>query len=344
MSSTLNGRWHFAGKEAERELGGNPLALLSGAETVKSNAVRKVFRSGEYYIKLDRRAGRSFYGEFQAAQLCVRVGIAAVEHLACGRSSEGACLVTRAAENFTDAAVLFRKRQKWELYLSFAAFLSELLASGLYHPDLHPGNILIDPDSGRCCLVDLHGVRRRTLLDRFFRMGLMKRCIMEIRNCCSDNEMTELIQRCGIRFPEEFFKKSLAQEAFYLEENLPRRKRQILSGYFKYTRLEGGGRLVDADSSDKELEEAEKLTLPDAQELFLFHFFLTQAGIPHRRFLACDPAKNQLWLEAELPEDYRSAASENELCRRLKYNRLESCESDYKHGYLYDIIGVFHKN
>ncbi len=344
MKEQSSGRWHFAGKEAEKELGGNVLALLAGAETVKSNAVRKVFRNGAYYIKLDRRAGRSFYGEFRAAGLCRSAGIEVVEHLACGRSADGACLVTRAAENFIEAASLFRTRQRWELYESFAAFLGRLLASGLYHPDLHPGNILIDPETAECRLVDLHGVRRRTLFDRLFRMGLMERCIMEVRNCCSDSEMARLLKKCSVRNPEAYFKKSLAKEAFYLEENMPKRKHQILNGYFKYTRLEGDGRLVDVESSEKELFAAEVISLPEARELFLFHFFLTQARIPHRRILALDPLKEQVWLENELPEQYRSNASAYELAQRLKYNRLESCESDYKQGYLDDIAGVFRKN
>ena len=125
---------------------------------------------------------------------------------------------------------------------------------------------------------------------------------------------------------------------------MPKRRRQILNGYFKYTRLEGGGRIVDVEAAENELEAAEVLTFPQAQELFLFHFFLTQAKIPHRRILALDPGSKRVWLENELPEQYRSAASEKELCRRLKFNHLESCESDYQKGYLFRIEEVFRKN
>lgn len=334
--------WHFANDEARQELGGDPLQLLTDAETVKSNAVRKVYRSGSYYIKLDRRAGRSFCGEFNAALFCQREGIPVVEHLAWGKSSEGALLITRAADGFEEAASLFKTRQSWELYVSFAEFLCKIFDSKVYHPDFHGGNILIAPAGGQCCLVDLHGVRRRTFFDRLFRMGLMTRCIMELRNCCSDGEMLELIERCGIHRGKEFFKRSLARENRYLAELFPKRRKQILSGYFKYTREEGA-KLIDITATEGELEEAREVLLPEGEELFLFHFFLTFAKIPHRRVLGFDLKTGAVLLENELPVCYRSTTSGEELCRRLEFNGVESTPEDFRDGYLYNLVEVFRK-
>jgi hypothetical protein len=337
-------RWHFADAAVEKELRSDPLQLLADAETVKTNAVRKVFRNGGYYIKLDRRAGRSFSGEFAGAMLCAKYGIPVVEHLAWGNTSEGAILVTRAAGNFVESSLFFKERRSWKHCKALAVFLAKLLAAPLYHPDLHLGNVLIHPETAECRLVDVHGVRKKSLFDRFFRMGLMKRCIMELRNICSDSEMTELITACGISNAENFFCRSLGREHLFLEVLQPKRRRQIMEGYFKYTRWEGNGALVDVDCSAEELQNCESVICQDAKELFLFHFFLTQARIPHRRILKFEPDRETVWMEKELPEKFRSAASGKELCQRLKYNLITSSEEDFRAGYLYDIMGVFRNN
>ena len=337
-------RWHFASAAVEEELNADPLQLLADAETVKTNAVRKVFRNGPFYIKLDRRTGRSFSGEFTGAMLCVKYGIPVVEHLAWGHSSEGAILVTKEAEGFVESSVFFKKRQSRKHCEALARFLAKLLASPLYHPDLHLGNVLIHPETAECCLVDVHGVRKKTFFDRLFRMGRMKRCIMELRNTCSDSEMTGLITLCGISGGEVFFRRSLAREHLLLEALQLKRRRQIMEGYFKYTRREGNGALSDVDSTEKELQKCEAVSCQEAGELFLFHFFLTQAKIPHRRILKFEPDRNTVWIEKELPEEFRSAASGAELCQRLKYNFILCSENECGAGYLHDIVGVFRKN
>ena len=172
----------------------------------------------------------------------------------------------------------------------------------------------------------------------------MQRCIMELRNTLSDEEMIRLTGICGIRQPEQFFRKALIREAEFLEALLPKRRRQILNGYFKYTRLEDSGRLVDVNMEEDILNRSEVLSLPDGEELFLFHFFLTQAGIPHRRIGAFDPVSNRIWIENELPEKYRSNADASELVRRLNCHRMKSSENDFYNGSLHDMIGVSRKN
>jgi hypothetical protein len=341
--SITNTFWHFADENARQQLGGDPLSLLADAETVKTNAVRKVFRNDGIFLKLDRRARSSFKGEFNAARLCASRGIGTVEHLAWGRSSEGAWLVTRAAEGFTEAASLFQSRQKSELYEKLAVFLRGLLTSDVYHPDLHLGNVLIDPENGLCRLVDLHGVRRKNFFD-IFKFYMMQRCIMELRNTCSDAEMIRLAESCGIRNPEGFFRKALIREAVLLEALLPKRRRQILNGYFKYTRCESCGCLVDVNVEEESLKDSEVLSVPDGEEIFLFHFFLTQAKIPHRRVCAFDPVSKQIRIEKELPGKYRSHAAAGELVRRLACHRIQCCESAFCNGFLHDTIGVSRNN
>ena len=341
--NTANTFWHFADEKARLELGGAPLSLLADAETVKTNAVRKVFRNAGIFLKLDRRTRSSFRGEFNAARLCASQGISTVEHLAWGKSPEGAWLVTRAAEGFTEAASLFRCRQKSELYGKIAVFLRRIFSSDVYHPDLHLGNVLIDPENGTCRLVDLHGVRRKNFFD-IFKSYMMQRCIMELRNTCSDAEMIRLTELCGIRNPERFFRHALMREAVLLEALQPKRRRQILNGYFKYTRIESSGWLTDVDVEEESLKDSEVLSVPDGEEIFLFHFFLTQAKIPHRRICAFDPVSKQIRIEKELPEKYRSRAEAGELVRRLACHRIQCCESAFCNGFLHDTIGVSRNN
>ena len=343
MSLTPPSHWHFASEKVREELKNDPLFLLGSAELVKTNAVRQVYRSGGYYLKLDRRVSRSFCGEFNSAHLCEAEHIPVVEHLCWGRNSEGAWLVTRAADGFVEAADLFKVRQEDQVYEGIALFLKKIFCSKVYHPDLHPGNILIEPATGRCLLVDLHGVRKRNFFDRF-RMYMMHRCIMEFRNCRSDEQMFRLIGMCGIENGEKFFKKALVREAALLRALTPKRRTQILNGYFKYTRIEKCGRLVDVSSGEDELSACEEFSSPHAAELFLLHFFLTQAKIPHRRILAFDPESQSCFYEKAPAEQYRSDATGAELCRRLKYNGLRCEEKDFKQGYLWHLEEVFLKN
>lgn len=335
--------WYYASGAARKELGEAPLDLLADAETVKSNAVRKVFKSGRFFIKFDRRPGHSFRAEFQASQLCGSCGIPTVEHLAWGRTPEGTYLITRAAEGFIEGARLFRTRQAPAVYDAFADFLGKLLDSCVWHPDLHPGNILIDPASGECRLVDLHGIRRRIFWDRFHAY-LMQRCIIEVRDYLSDAELTALIARCGIPAPERFLARALACEAAYLRTNFSKRRHQILSGYFKYSSLEPSGRLAHVDVPEEVLVTAEETGFPEAEQLFLFSFFVEQANVPCRRVLACDPGRSTVWLERDIPPERRSAASAGELRERLKINGIETSEDDYGPGFLDDLPGVFRRN
>ena len=335
--------WYYASGAAREALGETPLDLLPGAETVKSNAVRKVFRSGRFFIKFDRRPGHSFRGEFQAAQLCGACGIPTVEHLAWGRTPEGTYLVTLAAEGFAEGARLFRTRQSQAIYDALADFLGKLLASPVWHPDLHLGNVLVDPSDGACRLVDLHGIRRRIFWDRF-RRYLMERCIIEVRACLSDAELCALIARCGIPAPERFLALALDREASFLRTNFVKRRRQILSGYFKYTVQEPSGRLVHVDVPEDLLLSAEEMEFPEAEQLFLFSFFVEQAHVPCRRALAFDPGRPAVLMEPEVPPERRSAASAGELRERLRINGIETSEDDYGPGFLDDLPGVFRRN
>lgn len=339
MKDQISAKWCYSSDDAAKELGNSPLDLLNGAEIVKSNAVRKVFRNGEYFIKFDRRISFGFRSEFQAAGLCCRYNIPAVEHLAWGQTPEGSFLITRAASGFVESTQFFSRKQEWRYYEALADFLYVILQKKIFHPDLHPGNILLNPDTCEMKLVDLHGIREWNFFDNF-RFYLMQRNIMEVRDHLCDEKMTELIGKCGIRNEKYFFTKALLREFRLLRHNFPKRRRQILNGYPKYTCLEHDGTLTASGISAEELAAAEEIRLPEAEKLFVFNFFLSLAHIPHRRVLAFDRANSVVKIERELPEEYRSDASAGELQNRLLFNGIRSRSEDFRDGFLHDITAV----
>lgn len=88
-------RWSFASDAVRAELGESPETLLESGEEVKANPVRRVVRSGGYFLKCDRRGAARFRSEWKSAKLLESQGIPVVEYLACGESSRGGCLITR---------------------------------------------------------------------------------------------------------------------------------------------------------------------------------------------------------------------------------------------------------
>ena len=90
MTEADGWRWEFSPGTAADELGPAPQHLLETAELIKANPVRKVFRSGEFYLKLDLRTGNRLLREWRSAELLAARHIPMVEHLALGRSFRSA--------------------------------------------------------------------------------------------------------------------------------------------------------------------------------------------------------------------------------------------------------------
>ncbi len=297
--------WLFAGPDARLLLGEQPERLLEGAATVKANPVRKVLRNGEFYLKLDSRPGRRLRREFRSAELVRKVGIPVVEHLGCARLPEGELLITRAMPGAVTVEEALNRLDSPEEETAkrfldgFAGFVRQVLESGVFHPDFHIGNVLYSEESGRFALVDLRGVRKAGWFDRRFRRYRMRRIILEVRQVCSRRRMLELIGLCGIPDPEAFYRSGLRREAQALWKEWPKRKRQILSGYPKFT-IRSGTRLIAAGTGGRTLDDntlelvegpAEKL-----EPVFLAHYFLRLARIAHREAAAFDPQSGRLWL------------------------------------------------
>ena len=153
-------------------------------------------------------------------------------------------------------------------------------------------------------LVDALGVRRAGFLDRQFRAYRMRRVAMELREILSRERMTAFLSACGIPNADAFYDRALDREADALWREWPKRRRQILAGYPKFTRkIDGVLHAVNplrelGETVDCEIREGEPAEL---EKLFLAHFFLQMALIPHRRAAGFDPGNGRLYLEPMPP-------------------------------------------
>ena len=91
--------------------------------------------------------------------------------------------------------------------------------------------------------------------------------------------------------PERFFDRALEREAAALNRAWPKRRRQILDGYPKFTRADGP-RLVAAAATPEELEKLE--WRPGSEADFCSAFYWELAEIPHERILAFDREKREI--------------------------------------------------
>ena len=271
----------------DRELNGEVVAeRFSRAATVKSNPVREVRTDGEFFFKLDRRSGRTFAREFQAAQLLAERGVPVVEHLWHGVIPGGAVLVTRAlADAPTVREYVARRVPDAEFRRKFAEFIRDFLSTGLGHDDLHIGNILYSVEGGRFVLVDVQAVRRsrrQKLPYVIARAPLELRCHLHKEECC------EMLATVGVPDTERFFDRALEIEAAALKREWSKRRHQVLSGYPKFTRVEGT-KLVAVSATVEELKNLE--WRPGGEADFVSAFFWEIAEIPHERVLAFDREK-----------------------------------------------------
>lgn len=299
-------RWTFASDAVRAELGECPEMLLDSGIEVKENPVRRVIRSGSYFLKCDRRSFVHLRGEWKSAKLLKSHGIPTVEYLAYGKSCRCGCLITRALPDSESVAEYYwktfvRNGADPQAFLArFAPFLQCVFRSGLFHPDFHLGNVLYEKARQQFALVDVKGARRAGFLDRRFRSYRMLRIAMELREILSKDRMIAFLVECGIPNADAFYEYALRREANALWREWPKRQRQILSGYPKFTRKING--VLRAVNPLRELEELSNCDIrkgkrEELEKLFLASFFLQLALIPHRRALGFDPENGKLYLE-----------------------------------------------
>ena len=251
---------------------------------VKSNPVRSVFKVNEqYFVKLDRPQNllhklRAYLcckarSEFDTAMQLENAGIPVVKYLGWGRRG---CLSMTFSEAIPDAVTA------WEFWVreyiiggkdhtvfldKLAGFLKKFIYSGFFHPDFHLGNVLYSPQTGQFALVDVYGISRPECL-AVSQMERMYKIVLAFRDIISDVEAEKLVLFLGVRdTPEEarlYFYSALKVEAAFLNDEWPKRCRQILENYRKFITP------ASIDGQEYLLRNS-----PCAEP------FITPAGLPH---------------------------------------------------------------
>ncbi len=196
---------------------------------------------------------------------------------------------------------------------NLAGFLKKFIYSGFFHPDFHLGNILYSPSTGQFALVDVYGITQPDSVS-VSQMERMYKIVLAFRDVISDAEAEKLILFMGIRDTPEaaglYFESALKAEAVFLNDEWPKRRRQIVENYRKFiTRSTVGGQefmLRNSPASEPSITPAElpqalksgnlgKVDLPSdkALAIWLKSFRLQFYGIAHRQPLVLEKNGSQ---------------------------------------------------
>jgi hypothetical protein len=163
------------GDSTQKETHINPL------RGVKGNLERDVFRfeyKGRGYfakyahpVSLFQRVRSTLFpklsAEFESIRLLEKLGVPVVNAVGWGSCGSESMLITEELRNsqsvrdywFSEAVKDDKLRVAF--LANFADFLKAFFDAGIYHPDFHPGNIMIVRDSQKFVLVDPYGVVKK---------------------------------------------------------------------------------------------------------------------------------------------------------------------------------------
>jgi len=188
--------------------------------SVKSNAQRDVFivesKGAKYYVKYSHpnsmfQKSRSIItsksaAEFNSSKLLKKYGIPTPDALGWGRKGSESMLITKAvtdavnARKFWFSTALNNHKKQEQFLANLAAFLEKFLTSGLFHPDFHPGNLLVSDKDGKISfiLIDPYGIVKMKTLN-FSKIFEMLCIIGAFRGELNDSQGAALI---GKIFPD----------------------------------------------------------------------------------------------------------------------------------------------
>lgn len=318
-------KWHYAGPRARELLGPDPEKHLAGENRlVKSNAVREVRQAGDFYFKLDRRRTHSFRREFSHALALQKRGIPVVEHLACGITPAGPCLVTRSLDGSVTVEEFLAYSLPDDDFLNgLTDFLKLLIYRKVIHKDLHCGNILYVESSRSFALVDVRDAYPGAWYHLFpGRAYPMRKLLAELAGLLPEETVCHYLARLDVKEPRIFLNKVLERKAALIAGEWTRRCEQILSGYPKFTRKEGD-MLFARDVREEDLENA--VMIPADAGVFATAFYLDLVRIPHRKVLAWNAREQFLWAEPLTNDEPDSSRVAELRSRALQYGINSSC-------------------
>ncbi len=315
---------------------------FDGAVSVKYNKFREVRRTGEYFIKFDRRGGHGFKKEFAISKQLEQAGIPVVKHVFCGKTSKGNYLVTEAFSSGVTVDKYLRKNiPQMEFFQRITDLICELLKKGFLHRDFHLGNLLYDQETDRFALVDVRAVNKMpNWILRRFPLSMRLHVLKEFRSVLLRPAMVSLFKRAGIENPGEFYDDMLENDNEQIRKNWHRRRKQILNGYAKFT-IKNGNFLLDSSATEEELANA--VAVPGGKAVFLANFFMDLIQMPHRYIVKYDTVKDIAYAAVE-KEGLPGGEATLEMIGRLNLYDIETSPSDwYARGAGLPVLGNMEK-
>lgn len=269
--------------------------LLARGEVVKRNPVREVIRAGNYFIKHDKRGVRALKAEYENGLFLSKRNIPVVRYCGYIDDVDGGYLVSEAVQNAVPVASIAEAGGCDADFLrDFVAFVNLLREKRLCHDDLIAGNILFTPESRRFVLIDVRSVRHG--LFSFYRERIFSDLVMELRTHLSRKIIFETLRAIGVSAPEKVWRRRILEEFRHTVKTWQKRRRQILSGYPRFTRPEGHF-LFDRRADAGEIVSARRF--PAKFSVFGAIYFLSLIHIPAERVVGYDLSCKDLLLPPE---------------------------------------------
>jgi len=300
--------------------------MCRDAQVVKRNPVREVLKSGQFFIKHDRRRNKDFKAEFDNAKFVSSRGIPVVEHIGYASCDDGNYLVTRALENAVEVDQVSRDGKTDAAFCEkFVTFINLLREKRLKHKDLHGGNVLYVPQDHRFSLVDVKSVVRGIF--PWYSDVDLQRLVTEVRLYLPRETIYQMLEKVGVGNGARFFERELRNDFKRVMHEWEKRHHQIMTGYRKFTRIDGHF-ILDRQAEKSEIDTARRF--PARIEDFCTYYFLQLIRIPTARVIGYDlSCRELLW-----PQQREFAPAEklriDDLRDRLLVCGIETREEEWR--------------
>jgi Lipopolysaccharide kinase (Kdo/WaaP) family len=227
---------------------------LAALNEVKANPVRKVFTVDDSYFvkqenvsrfsaKIKNKISNKAKREFDAAIKLAAADVPCVRYLGWGYCKTECMLFT---ETFKDAIsaddyywdVLFYKPEKREEFLIILTdFLKRFFNAGFDHPDLHLGNLLLNPETMKLKLVDVYGVHHKHIgaRKRGQRIGPI---LSSLRDWLDTRRAAKIILELGVASSpvkaQQTWINILKKDAKRINKSYAKRLKQLINGKSKH--------------------------------------------------------------------------------------------------------------
>ncbi|OGV31645.1 MAG: hypothetical protein A2020_05655 [Lentisphaerae bacterium GWF2_45_14] len=303
-----------------RKDSGIPVQLLdtfiSKAGTlVKSNDIRQIYAFDGYYLKHESPISIAekirnvlcpkARSEFESALLLEKHSIPCAEYYGWGRNGEKTIICSKELADSVNAYDMWfgnfavnPDSPTRQLFLeNLCKFLRNFFESGLFHPDLHAGNLLVRKSDMEFFIVDPYGIRKPSSLSGKKRFS-MYRIFGAFRGELSNPEAVSLILKSGMApddvSAQELWQKILNAEAAEMKKLWKKRKTRMRSGkntkYYTVKEMEEGTLLfrniysMPCPENIAALEDkfiSKKVPKPEAERLWLLSLFLQFHRLEH---------------------------------------------------------------